>query len=67
MEWDIPKIKALRKKLNLNQTQLAELLGTSRVLISYWETGRRNPCGISQKLLTFLAEKKGVNLEELGQ
>lgn len=67
MEWDTEKIKALRKKLNLNQTQFASLLGASRPLISYWETGKRSPSSISQKCLTFLAEKKGVNLEELGQ
>jgi DNA-binding transcriptional regulator YiaG len=65
MEWDKEKIKAFRKKLNLTQLQLAELLETSQVLISYWETGRRHPCGISQAALTYLAEVKGVKKEYL--
>jgi len=63
MEWDTSKIRALRTKLNLTQTQFASLLGTSQILISYWETGKRNPGSISQKFLTFIAEKEGVNLE----
>lgn len=63
MEWDKEKIKALRKKLELTQPQLAELLGTSQVLISYWETGRGNPSSISQKFLGLIAEK--ISVEEV--
>ena len=63
--WDTSKIRALRTKLNLTQKQFAEIMGTSQILISYWETGKRNPGSISQKCLTFLAEKKGVKLEQL--
>jgi len=63
MEWDKEKIKALRNKLNLTQPQLAELLGTSQVLISYWETGKRNPAPISQKFLSLIAEK--IDVEEI--
>ena len=63
MEWDKEKIKALRKKLNLTQPQLAELLGTSQVVISYWETGRGNPSSISQKFLGLIAEK--ISVEEV--
>lgn len=66
MEWDKDSIRAFRKKLNLTQQQLAERMGTSRELISYWETGQRNPCGISQKLLTLVAEKEGVDLIKEG-
>jgi len=65
MEWDKKKIKTLRNKLELTQPQLAELLGTSQVLISYWETGKRHPCGISQAALTYFAEVKGVKNEYL--
>lgn len=65
MEWDKEKIKALRKVLGLSQLKLAELLGTSRILISYWERDRRRPSKISQAALTYLAEVKGVKKEEL--
>ena len=63
MEWDKEKIKALRKKLELTQQQFAEFLGTSQVLISYWETGRGNPAPISQKFLSLIAEK--ISVEEI--
>lgn len=60
MKWDKEKIRAFRKKLGLTQPQFAKLLNTSDVLISYWETGKRKPSGISQQALTFLAEKKDL-------
>ena len=63
MEWDKKKIKAFRKKLELTQPQFAELLGTSQVLISYWETGKRNPAPLSQKFLGLIAEK--ISVEEI--
>jgi DNA-binding transcriptional regulator YiaG len=63
MEWDKEKIKALRNKLELTQPQLAELLGTSQVVISYWETGRGNPSSISQNFLSLIAEK--ISVEEI--
>jgi len=55
MEWDKDTIRAFRKKHNLTQAQLAKVMGTSRVLISNWETGKQKPCGMSQKFLTLLA------------
>jgi len=65
MEWDKNRIKAFRKKLSLNTTQFAELLGTSNALISYWERGKKKPSGPSRKALTYLAQIKGIDLEEL--
>jgi DNA-binding transcriptional regulator YiaG len=63
MEWDKEKIKAFRNKLELTQPQFAELLGTSQVLISYWETGKRNPAPMSQKFLGLIAEN--ISVEEI--
>jgi len=65
MEWDEELIKRFRKKLKLSQKQFADLIDAPQPLISQWETGKRNPSRISQKALTFLAEKEDVNLEEL--
>jgi len=61
MEWNKEKIGAYRRKLNLTQGQFAELLGTSRRLISYWERGKINPSGPSQKALSLIAGV--VNIE----
>jgi len=37
------EIKAVRKELGLNQTQLAEKLGVHRVTLAKWETGEVEP------------------------
>lgn len=37
------RIATLRKRLGLTQARLADLLGVSNGLISFWETGRSNP------------------------
>lgn len=60
MEWDKNTIKAFREKLSLNKAQFAKLVGAPRNLISYWESGKRNPSGPSRKLLTVLAEKEDI-------
>lgn len=65
MEWNKDTIRAFRKKLGLTQYQFADLLGTSQVLITRWETEKRNPSGVSRKLLTLVAEREGVSLEDL--
>ena len=36
-------IRALRKKANLSQLELAELCGVHQTAISQWEKGRTNP------------------------
>ncbi|RLE63910.1 MAG: hypothetical protein DRJ47_08775 [Thermoprotei archaeon] len=65
MEWNKELIKRFRKKLNLSQEKFADLLDAPQPLISQWETGKRNPSRISQKALTLVAEKEGVDLSEL--
>jgi putative transcriptional regulator len=65
VEWNKDTIKKLRKRLGLTQSQFAELLGTAQELISQWENEKRFPSGVSRRLLTLVAEKEGVDLEEL--
>lgn len=38
-------IKRIRKQLGLTQQQLAQKLGCSRIAVSSWERGFRNPSG----------------------
>ena len=47
-------IKNLRKKLNLSQGQLAQLLGVSLSAIGAWEYGRAKPGGSNQAALIAL-------------
>lgn len=38
------RLKNLRKEKNLGQNALAEALKVSNASISYWETGKQDPC-----------------------
>ena len=45
------EFKKIRKKFGLSQQELADFLGVSQQLVSYWETGQREPNEDSQALL----------------
>jgi len=45
------EIIEMRKKFGLSQQELADFLGVSQQLVSYWETGQREPNEDSQALL----------------
>ena len=57
-------IKALRKRLRLTQSQLAERLGCGKKSLSRWENGRGFPSGLVNTLLRLLDEGH-VTLREL--
>lgn len=52
---DTPDLKAVRARLRLNQTEMAERLGIDRTSIVHMESGRRSPRGSTLKLLRVLA------------
>lgn len=41
----LPGMRRRRRELGLSKTALAEILGTSRQNISYWESGKNWPVG----------------------
>lgn len=53
------RIKELREKTGMTQTQLAEKLGVSKSVISAYEKGIRNP---SHKVLQLIAEIFGASI-----
>lgn len=53
------KIKELREKSGMTQTELAEKVGVSKSVISAYEKGIRNP---SHKVLELIADTFGVGL-----
>jgi DNA-binding transcriptional regulator YiaG len=57
--WDAGKIRALRRHLELTQDEMAHELGTRQQTISEWETGLYQPRGLSERLLTMVAERAG--------
>lgn len=51
------EIKALRKRLGLNQTDFADTLGSSRKSVSDWENGRRKPIKMAILAMRALDQK----------
>jgi putative transcriptional regulator len=56
------KIKYFREKLNIKQSELAELVGVRRETILHLENGKYNP---SLKLAMDIAKVFGVTVEEV--
>jgi DNA-binding transcriptional regulator YiaG len=57
--WHAGRVKALRQHLGLTQEELARELGTRQQTISEWETGLYQPRGLSERLLSLVAESAG--------
>jgi DNA-binding transcriptional regulator YiaG len=57
--WDAEGVRALRRHLQLTQEEMARQLGTRQQTISEWETGMYRPRGLSERLLTLVAEWAG--------
>jgi DNA-binding transcriptional regulator YiaG len=55
--WDGDSIQALRRHLDLTQSELSGRLGTRQQTISEWETGMYQPRGASATLLSIIAEQ----------
>ena len=49
--YELANVKAIRAQLNVSQSEMAKVLGTSLDTIKSWETGRRNPTGLAAKVL----------------
>jgi DNA-binding transcriptional regulator YiaG len=59
--WDAGRVKALRRHLGLTQEELAREMGTRQQTISEWETGLYQPRGLSERLLSLVAERAGFS------
>jgi transcriptional regulator with XRE-family HTH domain len=55
--WQAERVRALRQHLGLTQEELARELGTRQQTISEWETGMYQPRGLSERLLSLVAER----------
>ncbi|MDX7990283.1 NadS family protein [Xenorhabdus littoralis] len=54
--YEFADVKAIRAQLNVSQSEMAQVLGTSIDTIKSWETGRRNPTGLAAKVLATIQE-----------
>ena len=57
--WSADRVRALRYHLRLTQTEMAREMGTRQQTISEWETGMYEPRGLSERLLSLVAERAG--------
>ena len=55
--WDAGKVRALRQHLGLSQEEMAREMGSRQQTISEWETGMYRPRGLSERLLSIVAER----------
>ncbi|WP_445495135.1 NadS family protein [Photorhabdus sp. SF281] len=54
--YELADVKSIRAQLNVSQSEMAQVLGTSIDTIKSWETGRRNPTGLAAKVLATIQE-----------
>ncbi|HIE5901508.1 TPA: NadS family protein [Proteus mirabilis] len=58
--FEVADVKAIREQLNVSQSEFAHALGTSIDTVKSWELKRRNPTGLTAKVL--IAIYKNPNL-----
>ncbi|MCK7460033.1 NadS family protein [Idiomarina aminovorans] len=61
--FEVADVKAIRAKLNVSQVEFADALGTSLDTVKSWESKRRNPTGISAKVLNAIKDNPQVYYE----
>lgn len=61
--FEVADVKAIRAKLNVSQAEFADALGTSLDTVKSWESKRRNPTGISAKVLDTIQDNPQVYYE----
>ena len=64
--WDAPEIRRLRRFMGLSQDSLAQELGVRQQTVSEWETGRYQPRGAADRLLSMVAERAGFRYGDGG-
>ena len=62
---DPPSIKAVRKKLDLSQSEFALMIGVSTSTLQNWEQGRRKPDGPAKALLKVASKNPKAVMDAL--
>lgn len=59
------KIKAVRLKLHMSQTEFAQLFGVSFATVNRWENGKTTPNYRAQRMFDELCREKNIIIENL--
>jgi DNA-binding transcriptional regulator YiaG len=54
--YEVADVKAIRAELKVTQREFAGVLGTSVDTVKSWESKRRNPTGLTAKVLATIEE-----------
>ncbi len=57
---EIPDVKAIRETLGLSREEFAEGISTSKETIKSWELRRRNPTGLTLKILKLIEQQPSI-------
>lgn len=63
--YEKPNIKAIRKRLQVSQSEFALMIGVSKDTLQNWEQGRREPEGPARALLQVADKNPQAILEAL--
>lgn len=59
------QVKYVRKKLNLSQKRLAEILGVSFSTINRWENSKNLPNNLAQNIFYDFCESNFIDIKQL--
>lgn len=62
MNWTII-IKAIRNKLFITQTELANMIGVSFASVNRWEQGHHEPTMKAKRKLAEICRQNGIDME----
>ena len=62
-----PKVRTIRAKTSLSQTEFARLIGVSVKTLQNWEQNRRRPTGPAVALLRIIAREPKMAIEAIHQ
>src|SRR6266478_8732795 len=60
-----PKVRAIREKTSLSQSEFAHLIGVSVKTLQNWEQDRRQPTGPAVTLLRIIAQEPKLAVEAI--
>lgn len=58
-------IKAIRSKLFITQTELAEMIGVSFASVNRWEQGHHEPTMKAKRKLAEICRQNNINMEAI--
>ena len=58
--YDIADVKSIRSQLSVSQKEFAQAMDVSLDTIKSWEQGRRNPTGLTSKVLHLISKEPSL-------